>query len=132
MYTKGCAMYGAEQSAPSTAGSSSCVPPFHPPLQPELPSTADVRGAVQQAIEEARRLPPMPLMPVDYSSLLADIQSWIAALEAATADVAAAQQVNSSGCVAACWSDTGRFQPEPCAAAAPRLRCHIRPALRCS
>lgn len=64
-------------------------------LQPELPSTADVRGAVRQAIEEARRLPPMPLMPVDYSALLADIQSWIAALEAASADVAAAQQVSS-------------------------------------
>lgn len=133
MYTKGCAMYGAELSAPSTAGSSSCVPPFHPPSQPELPSTADVRGAVQQAIEEARRLPPMPLMPVDYSSLLADIQSWIAALEAATADVAAAQQVTSSGCVAVCWSGrcACRLECEPRAAAAPGLRYHIRPALRC-
>lgn len=70
------------------------------PLQPELPSTAEVRSAVQQAIEEARRLPPMPLMPVDYSALLADIQSWIAALEAASADMAAAQQVLCWGCCA--------------------------------
>jgi exonuclease VII small subunit len=62
------------------------------PAVPELPSTADVRGAVWQAIEEARRLPAMPLIPVDYSALLADIQGWIAALEAASADVSAAQQ----------------------------------------
>ena len=54
-----------------------------------------MRASVQQAIEEAQRLPPMPLMPVDYSGLLADIQRWIEELQGAAADVAAAQQVRS-------------------------------------
>lgn len=48
---------------------------------------------MQQAIEEARRLPPMPLMPVDYSGLLADLRQWIQALQGANADVVASQHV---------------------------------------
>ena len=58
-----------------------------------MPSSGEVRGAVQQAIEEARRLPPMPLLPVDYSGLLADLRQWIQALQGAAADVTTAQQV---------------------------------------
>jgi len=63
-------------------------------MQPALPSTDDVQSTVQQAIEQAKRLPEMPPY-VDYSDLLADIQSWIGELESATADVGTAQQVRS-------------------------------------
>lgn len=56
---------------------------------------SDVRGTVQQAIEEAKRLPEMPAF-VDYSGLLADLQQWVEELQAAGADVAAAQQEASA------------------------------------
>ena len=59
-------------------------------MQPPVPTREDVRSAVDDAIEEARRLPPMPLMPIDYSALLADIHRWIEALQGAQADVDAA------------------------------------------
>lgn len=71
-------------------------------MQPELPSTEEVQIAVQQAIEEAKRLPEMPAF-VDYSELLADIQRWIAELESATADVGTAQQVGTWLPIATSW-----------------------------
>lgn len=40
----------------------------------------------------------MPLMPVDYSGLLADLARWVEALQGAHADVDAAQQVRLPGC----------------------------------
>ena len=58
---------------------------------PAAPTTADVRGAVQQLLEEARRLPAMPPMPVNYEELLADVEKWLAELAGTRADVAAAQ-----------------------------------------
>ncbi len=56
---------------------------------------SDVRSSVQQAVEEARRLPEMPPF-VDYSALLADLQQWVGELQASAADVAAAQQEASA------------------------------------
>lgn len=50
---------------------------------------------VQQMIEEARRLPPMPPMPVDYSGLLASVHRWIEELQGAAGDVEQAQAVGA-------------------------------------
>lgn len=52
---------------------------------------AALRSSVQQAVEEARRLPDMPPF-VDYTALLADLQQWVEALQAATAGVRTARQ----------------------------------------
>lgn len=48
---------------------------------------------VRQLIEEARRMPPPPPLPVDYSALLAALAAWLAALEGCKQDVQAALQV---------------------------------------
>ena len=64
-------------------------------LQPPTPSSTDMRGIVHQAIEEARRIPDVPPVPIDYSSVLAGIREWIEQLEATQSEVAAAQQVGS-------------------------------------
>lgn len=63
-----------------------------PPPQPPNPQPEEVRTLAARAIEDARRLPEMPPF-VDYSSLLADLQRWIAELEGAAADVDRAQEV---------------------------------------
>jgi hypothetical protein len=47
---------------------------------------------VGRALEEARRLPEVPPVPVNYSSLLASLRDWIEQLEATNADVAATRQ----------------------------------------
>lgn len=73
------------------------LPPNHRLPQPEAPSTSDVCGTVQQAIEEARRLPDMPPF-VDYSGLLADVREWVEQLQGAARDISAAQQVGV-GCM---------------------------------
>lgn len=66
---------------------------YHVPLpQPEAPSTEDVRGTVQQALEEAQRLPEMPPF-VDYTALLADVREWVEQLQGAASDITSAQQV---------------------------------------
>lgn len=52
---------------------------------------AALRSSVQQAIEEAKCLPAMPPF-VDYTALLADLQQWVEALQAATAGVSTARQ----------------------------------------
>lgn len=56
---------------------------------------AGIRGMVQQMIEEARRLPPIPPMPVDYSGLLASVHRWIEELQGAAGDVEQAQAVGA-------------------------------------
>ena len=48
-----------------------------------------------QAIEAAKRLPPMPPF-VDYSALLEDLRRWIEELQGANADVEQAQQVGTA------------------------------------
>ena len=52
-----------------------------------------MRGMVGAAIEEAKRIPEAPPVPVNYSSLQRSIQEWIEQLEGTNSDVAAAQQV---------------------------------------
>ena len=59
-----------------------------------MPTIADVRGAVAQAIAAAQQLPAMPPY-VDYSALLASLAAWLEALQGADADVLAAQQVRA-------------------------------------
>ena len=79
----------------STLLSSSSEPLLCVPMQPEVPHGSDVRGMVAAAIEEARRIPEAPPVPINYSSLQRSIQEWIEQLEGTNSDVAAAQQV--------CW-----------------------------
>lgn len=60
----------------------------------ELPATMSrsaMRGAITEAIENARRLPEQPGF-VDYSPLLADIARWVGELQGCGADVAAAAE----------------------------------------
>ena len=64
-------------------------------VQPEAPHGSDVREMVGLAIEEARRIPDVPPVPIDYSSVLAGIREWIEQLEGTNSDVEAAQQVGS-------------------------------------
>lgn len=52
---------------------------------------AGVRSTVQQAVEDAKKLPDMPPF-VDYSALLAELQHWVEVLAAAAADVTTARQ----------------------------------------
>ncbi len=66
--------------------------PLSPSPQPPNPQPEEVRSLAAQAIEEAKRMPPVPPF-VDYSALLADLQRWIAELEGAAADVDQAQAV---------------------------------------
>lgn len=86
-------------------------PPLPPPHCPQAAiaastgaasssGSAAVRGMVQQLIEEARRLPPMPPMPVDYSGLLASVHRWIEELQGAATDVETAQAVRALPAVA--------------------------------
>ena len=60
---------------------------------------------VQGMIEEARRLPPVPPMPVDYSGLQASLRRWVEELQGAAADVELAQAVRAERC--ACCSAAG-------------------------
>ena len=64
-------------------------------LQPAAARGSDVRGMVAAAIEEAKRIPEAPPVPVNYSSLQRSIQEWIEQLEGTNSDVATAQQVGS-------------------------------------
>lgn len=66
---------------------------------------AGIRGMVQGMIEEARRLPPVPPMPVDYSGLLASLRRWVEELQGTAADVEQAQAVRAERC--ACCSAAG-------------------------
>ena len=63
-------------------------------MQPEAPSTSDVRSTVQQAIDDAKKLPEMPPF-VDYSALLADVREWVEQLQGAASDISSAQQVGT-------------------------------------
>ena len=47
-------------------------------------------------LAEAQRLPAMPPMPIDYSSLLAGVRQWVAELDGAQSDVASAQQASAA------------------------------------
>ena len=108
--------------AGSTCSPCAFARPSLPLLQPAAPTRADVRGAVQQAVEAAQRLLPMPPF-VDYSALLADIGEWVEQLQGATADVSAAQQVGAAG---------GRVSGRSVACAlAHRLHTHPRRAHPC-
>jgi hypothetical protein len=59
-------------------------------VQPEAPEGSDVRDMVRRAIEEARRIPAAPPVPVNYTGLIRAIRDWIEQLEGAGADAAAA------------------------------------------
>ncbi len=71
----------------------SAIPPAH--LQPPAAHGSDVREMVQRAIEEAKRIPPPPPLPTNYSGLVDDIARWIEALQASQAELATAQQVGT-------------------------------------
>ena len=86
------------------------IAPVGPPSSQPQPATGaagaapgsggmTVREMVRQLIEEARRLPEVPPMPVDYSGLLDSIRRWIEELQGAAADVEQAQAVRAACCM---------------------------------
>jgi hypothetical protein len=51
-----------------------------------------VRGLVGAALEQAKRLPKVPPVPVNYSGILAAVRDWIEQLEATNADLSGAEE----------------------------------------
>ncbi len=56
-------------------------------LQPDAPQGINVRQIVHLALNEAKRIPAAPPVPVDYSRLRVNVSEWIEQLEATNQDV---------------------------------------------
>ncbi len=62
-------------------------------LQPASARGGDLRDLVRQLIEEAKRIPPPPPMPVDYGPLAEQLRGWVQELRGIKDDVQAALEV---------------------------------------
>lgn len=86
-----------EQRKPSHLLLPRCQPsaPRRARLQPAATRGGDLRDLVRQLIEEAKRIPPPPPLPVDYDPLLAELRGWVGELKAVKDDVQAALEVRA-------------------------------------
>ena len=76
-------------------------------MQPAATRGGDLRDMVRQLIEEAKRIPEPPPLPVNYDDLLAGLQRWIDDCEAANRDVDAAVQVRGWRAGGLAWQAGG-------------------------
>jgi hypothetical protein len=63
-----------------------------------------VRGMVDAALKEAKRLPPPPPLPTNYASLLEELERWISDLEGVASDLDGAQKVGGCGGARQSWA----------------------------
>ncbi|KAL4428231.1 hypothetical protein ABPG75_002320 [Micractinium tetrahymenae] len=61
--------------------------------KPAATRGGDLRDLVRQLIDEAKRIPPPPPMPVDYDPLLAQLRGWVGELKGVKDDVQAALEL---------------------------------------
>jgi hypothetical protein len=87
------AAYGDKEEAPRPGRLKSLLSLGRTPSVDKAPRGGDLRDMVRHMIEEARRIPEPPPLPVDYGPLLEELRRWVEAAEAANRDVDAATQV---------------------------------------
>jgi hypothetical protein len=86
------AAYGDKEEAPRPGRLKSLLSLGRTPSVDKAPRGGDLRDMVRHMIEEARRIPEPPPLPVDYGPLLEELRRWVEAAEAANRDVDAATQ----------------------------------------